>query len=268
MEENNDLEGAFQDVNLDEENEKIHILGPLFWILFICLWISFLSAGIIEIYILMIKIFNHEDEDLIFWNYYFYDYEFIFFIKRHKFFLLLPFIIALAFGIIQFCFCLINAIKGYIKGYDYILGKNSKCNMIPLFLCTILFIIGIYTNFYFYSIEFRVLIYLFFITFLLHLIAIISLIILFCRNRIKKEQIEHFFKDVIIKRGTYSCLLALLIYSSFYYICFIKPLDFLSRFYNLLPISLCIIIMIVALIYRELILIFINIVIYLFYPLK
>ena len=66
MEENGDLEGAFQDVNLDEENEKNHILGPLFWRLFICLWISFLSAGIIEIYILMIKIFNHEDEDLIF----------------------------------------------------------------------------------------------------------------------------------------------------------------------------------------------------------
>jgi hypothetical protein len=189
----------------------------LYSIISIISWILFIITGFFSIFFLFI--FNNNK------------YVFIWSIRRisdsekkkyfpiqiNWFFIYLLFIITMVFGAIQ-CFKYIfsSIRKKNIALYFSMMGEISKFHFIPLFCISGLFIIGISLNIicdkdkthnpdlHFINGTISGMI--------LSLIGLISLLIIYIQTTIKSNS---FIEILFIKKGAYSCLISLMVYTLF-----------------------------------------------------
>ncbi len=191
--------------------------SKLYSIFSIISWILFITTDLFGIFFLFI--YNSRE------------YVFIWTIKRisnsekekyfpiqiNWFFIYLLFIITIVFGAIQcFYYILSSMKKKNISIYFSMMGEISKFHFIPLFCISGLFIIGILLNFIcdkdtthnpdLHSINGIISGIIF------SLIGLISLLIIYIQTIIKSDS---FIQVLFIKKGAYSCLISLMVYTLF-----------------------------------------------------
>ena len=160
------------------------------------------------------------------------------------------------FATIEFIYFLIKSTyKRDYNIYDAMMGKITKYHFIPLFFVSCFFGIGIYFNsriIYIFDDKktkndklnnlFNFIIY----GLILSILILASLIFIYIKMKIKNET---FLKSLLIKKGTFSCLISLTVYTLFNNIFFfvliklemtndlngiIFLIDFLLRYFNII----------------------------------
>ena len=189
----------------------------LYSIISIISWILFIITGLFGIFFLFI--YNNNE------------YSFIWSIKRisdsdkqkyfpiqiNMLFIYLLFLITMIFGTIQcFYYILSSMRKKNIIIYFSMMGEVSKFHFVPLFCISGLFILGISLNCICdkdktHNLD------LHFINgvisgMILSLIGLISLLIIYIQTTINSNS---FIQILFIKKGTYSCLISLMVYTLF-----------------------------------------------------
>lgn len=203
--------------NINNIYSSQKIQSKLYSIFSIISWILFIITNFFGIFFLFI--YNSKE------------YVFIWTIKRisnsekqkyfpiqiNWFFIYLLFIITIVFGVIQ-CFYYIPSLmkKKNISIYFSMMGEISKFHFIPMFCISGLFIIGILLNFicdkdtthnpdlHFINGIISGIIF--------SLIGLISLLIIYIQTIIKSDS---FIQVLFIKKGAYSCLISLMVYTLF-----------------------------------------------------
>jgi hypothetical protein len=180
-------------------------------------WILFIITGLFGIFFSLL--YNNND------------YVFIWSIKRisssekkkyfpiqiNWFVIYLLFIITLVFGAIQSFYYIISSMKKKnIIIYFSMMGEISKFHFVPLFCVSGLFIIGISSN-YVCDKDKTHNPDLHFINgiisgIVLSLFGLISLLIIYVKTEVKSDS---FIKVLLIKKGVYSCLISLMVYTFF-----------------------------------------------------
>ena len=180
-------------------------------------WILFIITGLFGIFFSLL--YNNND------------YVFIWSIKRisssekkkyfpiqiNWFVIYLLFIITLVFGAIQSFYYIISSMKKKnIIIYFSMMGEISKFHFVPLFCVSGLFIIGISSN-YVCDKDKAHNPDLHFINgiisgIVLSLFGLISLLIIYVKTEVKSDS---FIKVLLIKKGVYSCLISLMVYTFF-----------------------------------------------------
>ena len=180
-------------------------------------WILFIITGLFGIFFSLL--YNNND------------YVFIWSIKRisssekkkyfpiqiNWFVIYLLFIITLVFGAIQSFYYIISSMKKKnIIIYFSMMGEISKFHFVPLFCVSGLFIIGISSN-YVCDKDKTHNPDLYFINgiisgIVLSLFGLISLLIIYVKTEVKSDS---FIKVLLIKKGVYSCLISLMVYTFF-----------------------------------------------------
>jgi len=283
-EEENDI--IIDNPDLDDYSQDMMTSYSEFWILSIICWALFLFTGYFAV-IQKIIIINHNYGASFIWSIINYESEYhkiyksFFQMQMHNCIIILLFIITLIFATSQFIYFLIKST--YKKDndiYDSMMGERAKYHFIPLLFGSCLFGIGIYFNANMYKIEnfskelltfpndiniYGVILSIFIIT---------SLFYIYNKIEIKNET---FLKSLIIKKGTFSCLIILSIYSliiNIYY-CFLffdNDVDFKNKyigaimitfiFFYVMQIIFGVIILILSIKFKDIVLSIMNIIIY------
>lgn len=200
----------FPESILNENIKKRPKLCSIFWILSLISWILFIFFGLLDIIIFICK--KNKDEFAI-WSFIIinksdkisekYDIP----IQMHNNFFILFLIIILIFATFQFIYFLINSIFKNINIYDSMMGPLSKFHFFPLLCYNTVFIIGFFLTFL--KINIDKIINILVLDIIISIFGLLSLIFIYKQTKFKYEV---FYKVLIIKKGTYSCLLALMIY--------------------------------------------------------
>lgn len=204
----------FPESILNENIKKRPKVYSKFWILSIISWILFIILGFSENIIYICK--KNEDEYGI-WSFIIInnnykineDLEDIFKIpiQMHNIIFILLLVITLIFAIFQFVYFLINSIFKNNNVYDSMMGPLSKFHFFPLFCYNAVLIIGLFPTFL--SLDKNLKINILVLDIIISIFGLLSLIFIYKTTKFKYEV---FYKVLIIKKGTYSCLLALMIY--------------------------------------------------------
>lgn len=191
--------------------------SKLYSVFSIISWVLFIVTGLFGI--LFLFIYNNNE------------YVFIWSIKRisnskkqnyfpiqiNWFFVYLLFIITMVFGAIQcFYYTLSSMRKKDIALYFSMMGEISKFHFVPIFCVSGLFVTGIILNFIcdkdkthnsdLHSINGII------SGMILSLLGLISLIIIYIQTKIESNS---FIQVLFIKKGAYSCLISILVYTFF-----------------------------------------------------
>ena len=156
------------------------------------------------------------------------------------------------FATIEFIYFLIKSTyKRDYNIYDAMMGKITKYHFIPLFFVSCFFGIGIYINsriIYIFDdkkTKYDILNDLFLFNIygiILSILILASLIFIYIKMKIKNET---FLKSLLIKKGTFSCLISLTVYNIFFCVLIklemtndlngiIFLIDFLLRYFNII----------------------------------
>jgi len=207
--------------DLTDYNQDITTSCSAFWILDIICWVLFLLTGYFAV-IQKIIIMNHNYGASIIWSIINFESEYKkrfrsdFQMQINNIIIILLFIITLIFATMQFIYFLIKSnCKRDNDIYDAMMGKKAKYHFIPLLFAICLFGIGIYFNANMSKLE-NVRYELFNSPNIINIYGailssfiIISLFFIYTEIEIKNET---FLKSLIIKKGTFSCLIILSIY--------------------------------------------------------
>ena len=288
-EKENEKDNLISDPYLNEIDKDRIPLFSVYWILSIIYWILFILTGISAIIIRIIIIKSNKGFFGVIWS---YINSILMFNLSNNYYLVIEnntiyalFIITLIFAAFEFIYFLIKStFKRDYNIYDSMMGNISKYHFIPLLLTSCFFGIGIYCNFIFelnnisnikYDKEERdkrkkqyenllTNINIYGIIFSI-LILTSSLII---NNKIKIKN-ETFLNYLLIKKGTFSCLISLSIYTLFNNIfnCIIdftnikeRKDGFFSIFFHL---TIGILNLVLSVIFKDIILPVMNFIIYL-----
>ena len=254
----------FPESILNENIKKRPKLCSIFWILSIISWILFIGFGLSNIIIYFCK--KNEDE-FKFWSFIIINKE----INKDNFDILIQMdnnififllLIILIFALNQFIYFLISSIYKNINVYDSMMGPLSKFHFFPLLCYNAVFFIGFFPTFLTSDTSFKINILVLDI-----LISIFGLFSLICIYKLTKFKYEVLYKVLIIKKGTYSCLLALMVYHIGYSITVFENLLGISgRYIDRISICFSVIIgllnLILGLTLKDIILLYMNILIY------
>ena len=210
-------------IDLNDKNRDRIPLSSVYLILSIICWVIFLLIGYFAV--IQMIIFRNNNSSFI-WSIFIFensDKETIYsFIQIHRSIILVLFIITLIFATLQFIYFLIKSIyKKDYNIYETMMEKTTKYHFIPLFLISCIFGFGIYLNSNINNIfddknnKYDLINYIFNISIfgvILSLLILASLLFFYIKIKIKNET---FLKSLLIKKGTFSCLICLSIYTLF-----------------------------------------------------
>lgn len=199
---------VFRESILNESIKKRPKICSKFWLLSFISWIFLIFFGFFEIIIFIFK-----KNSYAFWNFMFVNEEdeYLIPIQMNKKLFILSLIIILIFAIFQLVFFLINSYFKNINVYDSMMGPFSKFHFFPLLCYNAVFIIGLCREIR--DLSQNTIINLVILDVIISIFGLISLIFIY---KLTKFKYEVLYKVLIIKKGTYSCLLALMIYHIWY----------------------------------------------------
>ena len=189
---------------INENIKKRSKIGSIFWILSLISWIIFIGFRFSDI---IIFLFKKNEKEFVIWSFIIINESFNIPIQMHNNLFILLLTIILIFAIFQFFYFLINSIIKNINVYDSMMGPFSKFHFFPLFCYNAIFFIGLFPTFC--NLDIKLIINLLILDIILSIFGLISLIFIYKQTKFKYKV---FYKVLIIKKGTYSCLLALIIY--------------------------------------------------------
>ena len=210
--------------DLNDINRYRIPLCSVYLILSIICWVIFLLIGYFAV--IQMIIFRNYYASFI-WTIFYYGSNKeppYCFIQIHRSIILVLFIITLIFATLQFIYFLIKSTyKKDYNIYETMMGKTTKYHFIPLFFISCIFGFGIYLNSNINNMfddkipmpKFNILDYVFNISIfgvILSLLILASLLFIYIKIKIKNET---FLKSLLIKKGTFSCLICLSIYTIF-----------------------------------------------------
>ena len=199
---------------LNENIKKRPKIGSIFWELSLYSWIIFIGFGFSEIIIFLYK---KNEEEFVIWSFIVinksnkisknYKEPFNIPIQMNNYLFILLLIIILIFSIFQFIYYLINSFFKNKNIYDSMMGPFSKFHFFPLFCYNAVFFIGLFPTFC--NLDKILITNLLVLDIIISIFGLLSLIFIYIQTKFKYEI---FYKVLIIKKGTYSCLLALMVY--------------------------------------------------------
>lgn len=211
--------------DLNEASQERIPLCSIYWILSIICWFLFLLTGYSAVILKIILAVNNYDESII-WSIidlerkYKKTFDTYLEMRMHNIIIISLFIIIMIFATLQFIYFLIKSTcKRDNDIYDIMMGKRKKFHFIPLFFSSCLFGVGIFYNIHRYDQRtslygddlLNTVLSINYICPIISLIIYSSLLIIFDKEDFGKES---FFKYLLFRKGTFSCLLIISRYST------------------------------------------------------